>query len=738
MDEYAACPACSQRIRVRQELRGRKVRCPKCQTVFRIAAGAVAEEPCMLLTPDMLATEDAGAQELAATDWVADAPSPTAADTAPSRQPSLPPKISPSVDELAPVITPPAVSAATVGAYHADPLAAVNVQSSLYEQYAIQMLGPGSSTPGMSSVVTGSYSRMAPKSSADSMLVWGPGVQWGLYLVAFGIATSILMLASLQFAIFDFMGNYSPYAGAGIGLFGGLLLLFSMLGQPVQALVAGGGSLILVVVLGFGGPWVKTSMGYPLIPPESSKRAPPSWVQKARELKGKQPETQPISPSNPLPGFSGGIPSNRPAGSTDNVGSGSLQQPARKAPEPAAAPKPTYDWRNVTLSDYPCGADFPLAPQTRWGSLVVGKEKLAFKEQFCDLPDGLQIAMGGLKVEHDAARQISPVSLRSAVLAHYKRGQEILSGQRQTVLGDKHPFAELRGMSRGGERAVRLRLFGNDSMLVWIVVAGRSGDVESSASIRSFDSFYSAVLDVSENEATWLVAALDELPFISATPQIASNTPPTANQPSARRPPIGNPFDEDDFEHDDPDEIVEGLMNQARETPRRFEITNQIHRLRRDMMQHRHTQRSTFGPDVLTPVVGRNAANVTYLIHPEQRPMLGLDFSFRQPGGYLEVICPVFDESAAHRILAQPGYAIGGLTVHERNQGIVGLKATFFKVQGRGFDTSDTIEGEWLGTPPGANDRTVPLAGDGRPVFGIYFSTEGFRVSGFGLVVDKL
>jgi hypothetical protein len=70
------------------------------------------------------------------------------------------------------------------------------------------------------------------------------------------------------------------------------------------------------------------------------------------------------------------------------------------------------------------------------------------------------------------------------------------------------------------------------------------------------------------------------------------------------------------------------------------------------------------------------------------------------------------------RLLAKPGYAVGGLKIHTDFGEVAGLSAVFYKVTATGLDKNDSYESKYYGH----NDpNTAKLAGGtGDPVVGIH------------------
>jgi hypothetical protein len=142
-----------------------------------------------------------------------------------------------------------------------------------------------------------------------------------------------------------------------------------------------------------------------------------------------------------------------------------------------------------------------------------------------------------------------------------------------------------------------------------------------------------------------------------------------------------------------------------------------------------------FKPEMLTKVAGTVSSFKTYLAHVDRRPMIGIDFALQTSGGdTISTMIPVYYESENHMLLAKEGYAIAGLNVHVEKQ-LLALQPIYMRVDGSKFDPNDSYLGEWVGEQPSA-EKITKLAGDGRPVFGIYISGMS-DVASIALIVDS-
>jgi S1-C subfamily serine protease len=88
------------------------------------------------------------------------------------------------------------------------------------------------------------------------------------------------------------------------------------------------------------------------------------------------------------------------------------------------------------------------------------------------------------------------------------------------------------------------------------------------------------------------------------------------------------------------------------------------------------------------------------------------------------------DISRPGKVVAKPGYAVGGLTV-KTALGVDGFSVTFMKVTDGKLDPKDSYESEWVGGNGGGGP--VKMGGDGTPVIGLLGKTNGKDVTGLGL-----
>jgi hypothetical protein len=81
-------------------------------------------------------------------------------------------------------------------------------------------------------------------------------------------------------------------------------------------------------------------------------------------------------------------------------------------------------------------------------------------------------------------------------------------------------------------------------------------------------------------------------------------------------------------------------------------------------------------------------------------------------------------------ILARPGYAVGGIFAHGGDR-LDGFRVVFMRIKGRGLDTSQSYQSDWVG----GEEQNIPvhLGCDGNLVVGIY-GGSGACVDGMGLI----
>jgi hypothetical protein len=83
------------------------------------------------------------------------------------------------------------------------------------------------------------------------------------------------------------------------------------------------------------------------------------------------------------------------------------------------------------------------------------------------------------------------------------------------------------------------------------------------------------------------------------------------------------------------------------------------------------------------------------------------------------------------RLRAQPGYAIGGLTVRHGLH-INGLSATYMRILGRGLDPTQTYVSEWVGDRTGGQEATI--SGGGALAVGVHGAHDQDHVQALGLM----
>jgi hypothetical protein len=74
--------------------------------------------------------------------------------------------------------------------------------------------------------------------------------------------------------------------------------------------------------------------------------------------------------------------------------------------------------------------------------------------------------------------------------------------------------------------------------------------------------------------------------------------------------------------------------------------------------------------------------------------------------------------TGAIKVLAKPGYAVGGLKMRTSFGTIEGMAITFFKITEEGLDKSDSYDSQWLGSGDPTDATKVGL--DGNPILGVH------------------
>jgi hypothetical protein len=87
------------------------------------------------------------------------------------------------------------------------------------------------------------------------------------------------------------------------------------------------------------------------------------------------------------------------------------------------------------------------------------------------------------------------------------------------------------------------------------------------------------------------------------------------------------------------------------------------------------------------------------------------------------------------RVLAKPGYAVGGITLRT-GLNIDGMSVTFMRISGRALDPNQSYVSEWLGGRTGGTQKSV--SGDGAPVVGVFGNQDANHIYSLGLVLADL
>lgn len=154
-----------------------------------------------------------------------------------------------------------------------------------------------------------------------------------------------------------------------------------------------------------------------------------------------------------------------------------------------------------------------------------------------------------------------------------------------------------------------------------------------------------------------------------------------------------------------------------------------------DRIIHQHC-RLNFAPHYLSVSVGDNTGERRFITHPSKLPIVGFDYNAVRTGSThaFTMLTPVYNvDDHKPAITARDGYAVSGIYVNGKTH-VEGIKLVFAKITDRGFDTGQTYESEWLGTPPSGPGRLI--SGNGKPVYGIWMF-RGQSVRSLGLIREK-
>jgi hypothetical protein len=126
-------------------------------------------------------------------------------------------------------------------------------------------------------------------------------------------------------------------------------------------------------------------------------------------------------------------------------------------------------------------------------------------------------------------------------------------------------------------------------------------------------------------------------------------------------------------------------------------------------------------------------------VEPDGR-LLGLEYHLGEwqgekcVGGLVPIFSADQPSSKPSRVMARPGYAVAGAEVHGGKL-VYAIRLLFRRVKPDGsLDAADAYAGEWIGTPPAGEAKT--LVNDGRRVMGIHIQ-QGAVIDRFALVVGK-
>lgn len=319
--------------------------------------------------------------------------------------------------------------------------------------------------------------------------------------------------------------------------------------------------------------------------------------------------------------------------------------------------------------------------------------------------------------------------------------KEFFSGATNAkVLADGAVTAD--GTHKGKPAKLQIKFFQYGRRTAWIASILPTSDTTSAS--RFFATFEPSFEDEIDNNQSKLLAdgiatylngnSVDKAQFVAikysaqeadmADDQLASTNLTGGDRQSLDVKPFGgNPFGNDDSS-------LSGSALTPRDTGEYVKMKMEVSKLQ---VESKRTF-STFPNENLTEIAGESGTFTQYLCHPEKHRMLGMKILTGPRSDTLEVLLPLFDYQDESTVMAKEGYAVGAVQVNY-NRGIKGLRFAFMKIDGDHLDKKDSYVTQWFGKEPSGNKGTT-LAGDGRNVYGIFYST--IRDSkGIGLIVDS-
>lgn len=161
-------------------------------------------------------------------------------------------------------------------------------------------------------------------------------------------------------------------------------------------------------------------------------------------------------------------------------------------------------------------------------------------------------------------------------------------------------------------------------------------------------------------------------------------------------------------------------------------FTDRSGRFRADAAKLMGGSPQKFPEYMLTDVVGTaRVSSPRYLMDYDNLPMIGIDAQAPLSLDRIHDVLPVYERDEKSLVLADEGYAVGGLNVAFKNEWIVGIQCIYMKLVGDRLDTSDTRTSRWVGFSSAGTTQTI--TGGGRLVIGVYYH-HGNNSNSIGLI----
>ncbi len=161
-------------------------------------------------------------------------------------------------------------------------------------------------------------------------------------------------------------------------------------------------------------------------------------------------------------------------------------------------------------------------------------------------------------------------------------------------------------------------------------------------------------------------------------------------------------------------------------------FADRANRFRQEAARHIGGSPPRFPEYMLTDVVGTaRVPSPRYLMDYDNLPMIGIDAQAPLSLDNISDVLPVYERDEKSLVLADEGYAVGGLNVAFKNEWIVGIQCIYMKIVDDHLDTSDTRTSRWVGFSSEGQTRTI--TSDGRLVIGVYYH-KGSNSNSIGLI----